>query len=218
MLHHGCGDRLKPSSKLLVHACGGNTGAMVVQLAIMAGVPASNIFGTCSERSMDAAKKLGIKLFNYKTDDWKSEVLKATNGEGVDLVLDSVCIGHYFSSGFSCLKNGGKYVAYGFTNSANPGVLNMGQVVPLFIRIALQQNLWSWFDGRECSFFNAGTIRDNQYELYAKDLRTLVDMVKEGKLNPEVGKVWTFEEGKEAYKAVENNAQIGKQVIKIASP
>ena len=47
---------------------------------------------SCSDEKLDKASQLGAKhLINYKTHpDWASEVLKVTDGKGVDLVLDVV--------------------------------------------------------------------------------------------------------------------------------
>ena len=46
----------------------------IVQLA---GVPAGNIYGTCSAKNMGVAKDLGITAFDYtSSQDWAAELLK----------------------------------------------------------------------------------------------------------------------------------------------
>lgn len=60
MLHRHTGNRLeKDDVAILVHACIGGTGAMVVALAKIAGVKA--IYGTYSARNITAAEAMGIK-------------------------------------------------------------------------------------------------------------------------------------------------------------
>jgi NADPH2:quinone reductase len=45
MLHRVAGKRISSSSSILVHGAAGGTGAMIVQLAKLAGVPPANIYG-----------------------------------------------------------------------------------------------------------------------------------------------------------------------------
>ena len=56
---HGTGKRINADAAILVHACVGGTGAMVVALAKIAGV--KTIYGTCSEKNIAAAEQMGIK-------------------------------------------------------------------------------------------------------------------------------------------------------------
>ena len=59
MLHRHTGKRINADAAILVHACVGGTGAMVVALAKIAGV--KTIYGTCSEKNIAAAEQMGIK-------------------------------------------------------------------------------------------------------------------------------------------------------------
>ena len=43
-------------ASILVHAAAGGTGAMLVQLAKLAGIPGAQIFGTCSRKNLDAVR------------------------------------------------------------------------------------------------------------------------------------------------------------------
>ena len=46
---------------------------------------------------------------------------------------------------------GGKYIAYGLTDSAAPGTFNLLAAVGAFVRIGWQQNVASLFDGKGAS-------------------------------------------------------------------
>ena len=45
MLHRVAGNRINNTCSILVHGAAGGTGAMIVQLAKLAGVPPTNIYG-----------------------------------------------------------------------------------------------------------------------------------------------------------------------------
>ncbi len=191
---------------------------MLVTLAKIAGVPAANIFGTCSEKSMAVARGLGIRAFNYQTEDWHSQVMELTGGEGVDLVFDSVFLGPYYGNGLACLKRGGKYIAYGLTNTADAGGLHLPSVIVQFMRLGFQQSVISWFDRKEAAFFNIADARDSRPDLFRADLAVLLGLVAGGGLDPVVGKVWTFDQAKEALKSIEDNTHTAKQVIVVSTP
>jgi len=147
---HRCGKQLDSTSKILVHACGGGTGSMIVQLALIAGVLPANIFGTCSNKSKAFVEKTfpGIVTFDYKDESWPAKVMQQSQNQGVDMVLDSVFLGNYFRAGLSCLKRGGKYVAYGVTNTEHPGTIPVPSILFNFSRIWLQ----NWLVNYNLSF------------------------------------------------------------------
>lgn len=216
MLHRCGAGRLTPASTLLVHSCVGGTGSMLVHLAKAAGLRAENIFGTCSARNLPAAHAMGVTAFDYLAEDWSGLVLRATGGRGVDLVFDAVMMGGYYSRGLACMRRGGKYVGYGFTNSSAPGTMPLASVIPLFLRLTLQQKVWSWVTGTEAEFYIVSEHRDAHPEHFAEDLRLLLDMVASGAVQPLVGRVWPFAQAKDALLAIAGGGHQGKQVVQVA--
>jgi NADPH:quinone reductase-like Zn-dependent oxidoreductase len=211
-----------PTSRILVHACMGGTGSMLVALAKAAGLPSENIYGTCSGRNVEAARsQLGIKALDYtKTGDgaWDAEVRKGTGGRGVDLVFDSVVLKGYQSKGVASLRKGGKYVAFGLTSSEAPGSVPIPAAIGAFTSLFFQQKLWSWFSGKEAEFYNVADRQASHPADFAKDLRALLDLVAQGKVDPLAGgRIWGLEEAKGAWQAIQSGAHRGKQVIKVAA-
>ena len=71
---------------VLVHAAGG-VGSAAVQLALIAGMRVVGVVG--SEAKRQAVLALGAEhAFNHRTDDFVAGAREATQGRGVDLVLD----------------------------------------------------------------------------------------------------------------------------------
>jgi NADPH:quinone reductase-like Zn-dependent oxidoreductase len=101
---------IKPGQTLLVHAAAGGLGVVAVQIAHALGVKVIGTVG--SEDKAQAVRKLGaMAVVRYDKDDWEKEVMKITNGIGVDSVYDTVGL---VLKSIRCLKFGGNIVIAGF--------------------------------------------------------------------------------------------------------
>ncbi len=80
---------LKAGDSCVVHAAAGGTGALIVQMAKMAG---ARVFGTVStEQKAQVAREAGAdETILYTKQDFEAEVKRLTAGRGVDVVYDSV--------------------------------------------------------------------------------------------------------------------------------
>ncbi len=98
--------------KVLVTGCG-PVGLMTIEVAEAAG--ARSIYASdISDYRLTLAKKLGVDLaVNPSRDDLKKLVLDATNGEGVDVLLEMSGAPSAIRDGFQLLKAGGHAVLLG---------------------------------------------------------------------------------------------------------
>ena len=80
---------LKKEDSVLVHAAAGGVGLLLVQLAKRIG---ARVFGTVStEEKAALAREAGAdEVIVYTKQDFKEEILRATEGRGVQVVYDSV--------------------------------------------------------------------------------------------------------------------------------
>ena len=84
---------------------------VLVQMAVMLGARAIATVGT--EAKAELARQAGASdAILYNQQDWVAEVKRLTNGEGVDVVYDSVGQATYLK-GFECLKPRGMMVHFG---------------------------------------------------------------------------------------------------------
>jgi NADPH2:quinone reductase len=117
---------LKEGETALVHAAGGGTGQLLVQIAKMRG---ARVIGTVStEEKARLAREAGAdEVILYTQTDFESEVRRLTNGAGVDVVYDSVGK-DTFDKSLNCLRRRGMMVLYGASSGAvpplDPQVLN----------------------------------------------------------------------------------------------
>jgi len=109
--------QLKAGERVLIHAAAGGVGLAAVQIAQAAG---AEIFATASPGKWDYLKSQGIvHVMNSRTLDFADEILRATGGEGVDVVLNSLS-GAAVERSFSVLKQGGRFVELGKLGGGMP--------------------------------------------------------------------------------------------------
>jgi len=106
---------VRPNDKVLIHAAGSGVGLAAVQLAKMA---QAEVYVTAgSKAKLDAAISYGAtKGFNYKEGPFSEGVLAATQGHGVDLILDCVA-GSFWEQNCATIAMDGRWVLYGTLSS-----------------------------------------------------------------------------------------------------
>ncbi|KAI9701380.1 MAG: isoleucine-tRNA ligase [Bogoriella megaspora] len=188
----GAGDeRWKAKKGMTVLSQGtGGVSTAVVQLA--AAVGATVIATTSSPERMELLKKLGAKhTINYReTPDWASEVLRITNGKGVDHVVDVAGVGTIEQS-LRAVRTGGLVSVI--------GILTEGESTDLVPYI----------------LFGAKVVRGVLGSASEMMKEGMVKLIEEHDIHPVVGKEYNFEEAPRAFKDLETQSSVGKLVIKV---
>ena len=117
---------LKAGETALVHAAGGGTGQLLVQIAKRCG---ARVIGTVStdEKAALAREAGADEVINYAQTDFEVEVKRLTNNAGVDVVYDSVGK-DTFDKSLNCIRRRGYMVLFGASSGAvaplDPQTLN----------------------------------------------------------------------------------------------
>ncbi len=116
---------LKAGQTCLIHAAAGGAGLLTVQMAKISG---ATVIGTCSTEAKAklVADSGADHVIRYTEQDFVDEVKRITNGQGVDVVYDSVGKST-FAKSLDCLKPKGLMVTFG--QSSGP----IGQIDPLVL-------------------------------------------------------------------------------------
>jgi NADPH2:quinone reductase len=111
---------LKKGDTALVHAAGGGTGQLLVQIAKLCG---ARVIGTVStdEKATLAHDAGADEVINYVQNDFEMEVKRLTNNVGVDVVYDSVGK-DTFDKSLNCIRRRGYIVLFGASSGAVPPV------------------------------------------------------------------------------------------------
>jgi acyl transferase domain-containing protein/SAM-dependent methyltransferase len=102
---------VRPGDRVLVHAAAGGVGMAAVLIAQRAG---AEVFATAGAPwKRDVVRALGVKhVFDSRSPAFADEILRATGGRGVDVVLNSLA-DEMLDASFRVLARGGRFVEIG---------------------------------------------------------------------------------------------------------
>ena len=99
---------LKAGDRVLIHAGAGGVGLAAIQWAQAAG---AEVFATASAPKQAYLRSLGVKhVFDSRQTKFGEEILEATHGAGVDVVLNSLTAEGFIDASLACLAHGGRFV------------------------------------------------------------------------------------------------------------
>jgi len=180
--------QIQPGQTVLVQGTGG-VSIFAVQLATALG--AQVIVTSSSDANLQAVKKLGaVAGVNYRTfPNWQDEVLKLTDGKGVDLLLD-VAGGEGLNQSILATKAAGKIAQIGFLTGQTTSL----SLMPLIFR---QTTLRGIAVAPRSSF-----DRMNEF-------------LNEHRIRPVIEQTYAFSDARKAFEHLARGA-FGKVVIKVA--
>jgi NADPH2:quinone reductase len=188
--------RLSPGETLLVQGGTSGIGVSAIQMAAAMG---NRVFATAgSDDKVAACLRLGAaEAFNYKTQDFEKETLRATGGKGVDVILDMVG-GDYVPKELKCIAEDGRLVFIAFLR---------GMKTEMDIMLVMRKRLTitgSTLRPRPVAFKGA----------LAKSLREKIwPLIESGKIKPEIYKTFPLEQAADAHRLMESSQHIGKIVL-----
>ena len=118
--------RLQRGESFLVHGGSSGIGTMAIQLAARAGARVFTTAGTAAK--LDVCRELGAEVgINYRDEDFVERVREATDGRGVDVVLDNMGA-KYLGRNVDALAVGGRLVVIGMQGGAK-AELDLGKLL-----------------------------------------------------------------------------------------
>ena len=186
---------LKAGETALVHAAGGGTGQLLVQIAKRCG---ARVIGTVStdEKAALAREAGADEVINYSQTNFDVEVKRLTNNAGVDVVYDSVGK-DTFDKSLNCIRRRGYMVLFGASSGAvapiDPQTLNAKG--SLFLTRPFLQHYTA--DRAEL----LGRVND------------LFKWIAAGELKVRIDKTFPLAEAAEAHRYLEGRLSKGKLVL-----
>ena len=178
---------VRPGERILVMGAAGALGCCCVQVAKMFG--ATVIAAAGAGERVELAKSYGADFgINYRTQDLAREVLKLTDGAGVDVVCENIADPKLWPGAFNSLAIGGRLVTAG----AHGGGAVTLDVKTLYLR-------------RLSIFGAAGTL--------PFDVAKALDAAREGKIRALPWRTLPLREAAEAHRIVEANQLTGKIIL-----
>ena len=189
---------LAPGESLLVQGGSSGIGVSAIQMAAATG---NRVFATAgSDEKVAACLRLGAqKAFNYRTQDFQEEILKATAGKGVDVILDMVG-GDYVPRELKCIAEDGRLVFIAYLRGPKTEI-NIDAVMRRRLTLT-----GSTLRPRTVAFKGA----------VAKNLRERVwPLIEAGKIKPVIYQTFPLAQASEAHRLMETSQHIGKIVLEL---
>jgi len=179
---------LQAGETVLVVGIGGGVAVACLQLARLAG--ARVIVTSSSDEKIARAIELGAAAgVNYRNEKVAQRVLAMTDGEGVDMVIDSVGEASWADS-LKSLRRGGCLVTCGATTGSNPGA----DLQRMFIR-------------QLAVYGSTGGSVD--------EMRQVVALFARGAFSPVIDRRFPLEQVDAAFERLNRGEQFGKVVVTV---
>ena len=188
--------KVKQGDVVLIHACVGGTGSLLVQLCKALGAIVIGTVG--SDEKVKIAKNLGVDhVINYNTHDFVEQVAIITKGSLCNVVYDGVGKATWEGS-LKCVTRRGLAITFGNASGKIPDIDSflLSKYGSIFVT---RPKLGDY------------VVERAEYEKRAHDL---FQYIQEGKLRVEIHKSFPLEKVEDALAEIQNRATRGKILLK----
>jgi NADPH2:quinone reductase len=212
MLHHSA--KIRSGQRILIHGASGGVGTALLQLGRLVGL---ELYGTCSSRGKPVVTGLGGIPIDYEHQDFVEEIRRLT-GQGVDAVFDGIGGKHIWRSR-KALRRGGRVVAYGLTGSLRRGRVASGRggrrnrFGEIWIFAVYIVSGWILPGRKRVVPYSIQTLKRLKPELFRKDLVTLFELLKHGKIKPLIAQRFSLAEARHTHELLGKGGVTGKLVL-----
>ncbi len=188
--------QLSEGESLLVHGGASGIGTTAVQLATALG---HKVYATAgNDERVKSVEALGAVLgINYRNQDFVEAVKTATDGRGVDVILDMVA-GEYINRDLSCLADDGRIVIIALLGGAK-ATIDCSQLMRRRLTVT------------------GSTLRPRPVAFKQEIARALKarvwPLLEAGKIRPIIHATFPLEQAAQAHAMMDAGEQIGKIVL-----
>ncbi|NEC07932.1 SDR family NAD(P)-dependent oxidoreductase, partial [Streptomyces sp. SID7909] len=187
---------LRSGETLLVHAAAGGVGMAAVQLARHLG---AEVYGTAGPTKWDALRASGLDdahIASSRTLDFEDRFREATDGRGMDVVLD--CLAREFvDASLRLLPRGGRFVEMGKTD-----IRDADEVAAAHPGVAYQA-------------FDLIEVAHRDPEKFRHMLTEIVALFESGALHHSPVRAWDIRRAPEAFRFLSQAQNVGKIVLTV---
>ncbi len=204
---------IRKGDRVLIHAAAGGVGIAATQVAKDVG---AEIFGTASASKHDAIRGQGVHhAIDYRSTDFADEVMKITNGEGIDVVMDAVGPSS-FKRSYSVLRQGGRLIMFGLSEVQTGEKRDLPAVLKGLVRMPLAT--MPWWKSLSVMNENKGVFGLNMLSWWdreglARALEPLEAGVASGAYVPVVAEAFPFDRAADAHRFIGEGKNVGKVVL-----
>ena len=191
--------KLKINDTVLIHGGASGIGTTAIQLAKSFG---ATVYATAgNDNKCLVAEKIGAsKCINYKIMKFEDEILKLTNGKGVDVILDMVA-GSYVPRNLKCLSPDGRLIIIAVQGGIKDEIN--------FANIMIKRQT-----------ITGSTLRPQSSDAKSEYVESLKkgawEWLESNKIRPIIQKEFDLSQASDAHQALEDGDHIGKFIMKVS--
>ncbi len=190
--------RLQPGERVLIHAATGGVGQAAVSLALARGAEVYATAGSPEKRQH--LHDQGVRhVFDSRSTSFADDIRGATNGEGVDVVLNSLA-GEFVPRSLELLRDGGRFLEIGKADLMDP------------VEVATR------YPGVRYTAYDLGTLLLETPAIFQSLFQRITARVDSGALSPMPVRVYDAEAVVHAFRFMAQARHIGKVVVSARKP
>jgi NADPH2:quinone reductase len=187
---------VRPGETVLVTAAAGGVGLAAVQIARAVG---ARVVAVASGDKLDVAREAGADVaFDYRQEGWSDAVRDATDGRGVDVVVENVG-GDVFDACTRCVAWGGRLVVVGFSSGKIPNIAANRVLLKHIAVVGV----------------HFGPMYQRELHVVRDSFRAMSCLFRQGKLTPHVSSIVPLSGVAGALEALASRKTVGKIVLAV---
>ncbi len=184
--------QLQPGERVLIHAAAGGVGQAAIQIAQHIG---ADIYATASPGKWGFLQSQGIQhIFNSRTLEFADQIKAATEGAGVDVVLNSLT-GETIPKSLELLGPGGRFIEIG-----KAGIWSEAQIHQHRPDVVYYP-------------FDLGEVSQAQPQLIQQRLAWLQQVFEQKEFQPLQHQIYSLGQVKQAFRMMQRGQHLGKVVV-----
>ncbi len=189
--------RLQPGERILIHAGAGGVGQAAIRIAQMIG---ADIYTTAgSEHKHQFLRDMGVKhIMSSRNLDFADQIMQETQGEGVDMVLNSLA-GEFIPRSITLLKPYGRFLEIGKTD-----IFQNSQI-----------DMYPFRNNLSFHAIDLDMVSRDRPQIIHELFRQLMQLFSEGKLQALPKTTFEASDTVKAFRYMAQRKNIGKIVVKI---
>jgi NADPH:quinone reductase-like Zn-dependent oxidoreductase len=196
--------KVHAGQRVFVHGLSGSVGYAIMALSKLCG---AEIYGTASESNHAMLRDMGAHPFTYKNKDW---IQSMNDLGGAHVVCDPLGFESWDESWSILAKQGGHLIGYGNNGPMLSGKPASTMGVAMGVTKLLSRNLVP-FCPHKTSFYYI----DKDQKTFEPEMKELFQLLKDGKIQIPIRKVWTLDEVPEAHRTWTQGGGVGTVVVKV---
>lgn len=190
--------KLGQGDRVLIHAASGGVGLAAIQLARHLG---ATVFATASAHKRATLRELGVQyVYDSRTTDFADQILADTDGEGVDVVLNSLTNEGFVEATVRATARGGRFAEIAKRDIWTPEQMAAARPDIDYGIVAL----------------DATTLTDPGH--IQRLMREVSDGLAGGEWSPVPAEVYPLTEARAAFRRMQQARHIGKIVLQMPKP